>query len=146
MVTHPDIAIVDFTGSSAFGRWVREHAATDVVFTEEAGVNAIVIDSTSDFRGLCSNIAFSLSLYSGQMCTAPQNIFVPAAGIETNDGKKSFDEVASGISTAIVGTQNPDRWTANARILDEAPLDAAQFEAIRARWKEVAKSNWIGQT
>lgn len=101
LVTHSDIAIVDFTGSSAFGRWVRENAATDVVFTEEAGVNAIVIDSTSDFRGLCNNIAFSLSLYSGQMCTAPQNIFVPAAGIETNDGKKSFDEVASGIATAI---------------------------------------------
>lgn len=101
LVTHSDIAIVDFTGSSAFGRWVRENAATDVVFTEEAGVNAIVIDSTSDFRGLCNNIAFSLSLYSGQMCTAPQNIFVPAAGIDTNDGKKSFDEVASGIVIAI---------------------------------------------
>ena len=97
LVTHPDIAIVDFTGSSAFGRWVRENAATDVVFTEEAGVNSIVINSTSDFRGLCSNIAFSLSLYSGQMCTAPQNIFVPAAGIETNDGKKSFDEVAAAL-------------------------------------------------
>ncbi len=35
------------------------------------------------------------------MCTAPQNIFVPAGGIETNDGKKSFDEVAAGIGTAI---------------------------------------------
>jgi phenylacetic acid degradation protein paaN len=101
LVTHSDIAIVDFTGSNAFGRWVRENAATDVVFTEEAGINSIVIDSTSDFRGLCNNIAFSLSLYSGQMCTAPQNIFVPAAGIDTNDGKKSFDEVASGIATAI---------------------------------------------
>ena len=101
LVTHPDVAIVDFTGSQAFGRWVRENAATDVVFTEEAGVNSIVIDSTSDFRGLCSNIAFSLSLYSGQMCTAPQNVFVPTGGIETNDGKKSFDEVASGIATAI---------------------------------------------
>ena len=101
LVTHPDIAIVDFTGSNAFGRWVRENAATDVVFTEEAGINSIVIDSTSDFRGLCNNIAFSLSLYSGQMCTAPQNIFVPASGIETNDGKKSFDEVATGISTSI---------------------------------------------
>ncbi len=101
LVTRPDVAIVDFTGSQAFGRWVRENAATEVVFTEEAGVNSIVIDSTSDFRGLCNNIAFSLSLYSGQMCTAPQNIFVPAAGIETNDGRKSFDEVASGIATAI---------------------------------------------
>jgi phenylacetic acid degradation protein paaN len=101
LVTNPDVAIVDFTGSQTFGKWVRENAATDVVFTEEAGINSIVVDSTSDFRGLCNNVAFSLSLYSGQMCTAPQNIFIPAGGIETNDGKKSFDEVAAGIGTAI---------------------------------------------
>jgi phenylacetic acid degradation protein paaN len=35
------------------------------------------------------------------MCTAPQNIFVPAGGIATNDGPKSFDEVATAIATAI---------------------------------------------
>jgi phenylacetic acid degradation protein paaN len=101
LATNPAVAIIDFTGSPAFGRWVRENAATDVVFTEEAGINPIVIDSTADVRGMCSNIAFSLSLYSGQMCTAPQNIFVPAGGIATNDGHKSFDEVASGIAGAI---------------------------------------------
>jgi phenylacetic acid degradation protein paaN len=101
LAAHPGVAIVDFTGSPAFGQWVRENAATDLVYTEEAGINSIVVDSTGDFRGMCGNIAFSLSLYSGQMCTAPQNIFVPAGGIETNDGRKSYDEVASGIATAI---------------------------------------------
>jgi phenylacetic acid degradation protein paaN len=101
LAAHPGVAIVDFTGSPAFGQWVRENAATDLVFTEEAGINSIVIDSTGDFRGMCGNIAFSLSLYSGQMCTAPQNIFVPAGGIDTNDGHKSYDDVAAGIATAI---------------------------------------------
>ena len=51
-----------------------------------------------------------------------------------------------GITTAIVGTQNPERWKANARILEEGPLDEAQFQAIRARWRAVAKPEWIGQT
>ncbi len=101
LAAHPGIAIVDFTGSPAFGQWVRENAATGLVYTEEAGINSIVIDSTDDFRGMCGNIAFSLSLYSGQMCTAPQNIFVPAGGIKTDDGHKSYDDVASGIATAI---------------------------------------------
>jgi phenylacetic acid degradation protein paaN len=101
LVTRPDIAIIDFTGGPAFGTWLRANAETDLVFTEEAGINPIVIDSTDNFRGLCANIAFSLSLYSGQMCTAPQNIFVPAGGIASNDGHKSFDEVAAGIATAI---------------------------------------------
>jgi phenylacetic acid degradation protein paaN len=58
------------------------------------------VDSTDDFAGMCRNIAFSLSLYSGQMCTTPQNILVPAGGIETDEGHKSLDEVA----TAIAGT------------------------------------------
>ena len=102
LAAHPGIAIVDFTGSPAFGQWVRENAATGLVYTEEAGINSIVIDSTDDYRGMCGNIAFSLSLYSGQMCTAPQNIFVPAGGIETNDGHKSYDLSLIHISQGIV--------------------------------------------
>ncbi|MCR9134658.1 MAG: phenylacetic acid degradation protein PaaN [Alphaproteobacteria bacterium] len=102
LVTHPDVKIVDFTGSNAFGTWVRENAGSGTkVYTEEAGVNSIVIASTDNFKGMCSNIAFSLSLYSGQMCTAPQNIYVPKGGIDTDDGHKSFDEVAEAIKVAV---------------------------------------------
>lgn len=53
----------------------------------------------------------------------------------------SFPEV----STAIVGTQNPDRWKQNAALLDAGPLPAAQLESIRARWKQVAPATWGGQ-
>ncbi|MBW8285958.1 MAG: phenylacetic acid degradation protein PaaN [Rhizobium sp.] len=101
LVTHPDIGIIDYTGSSAFGEWVRNNARSAQVFTEEAGVNSIVVAATDDFSGMCANIAFSLSLYSGQMCTAPQDIFVPRDGIDTNEGRKSFDEVAAAISAAV---------------------------------------------
>jgi len=134
-VTHPDVAMIDFTGGPAFGAWVRENAATDLVFTEEAGINPIVIDSTSDFRGMCGNIAFSLSLYSGQMCTAPQNIFVPAAGIDTNDGHKSYDEVAAGIATAIDKLLGEPERAAGI-------LGAVQNEATVAR---VAASRKLGR-
>ncbi|MFG1244106.1 phenylacetic acid degradation protein PaaN [Xanthobacter sp. DSM 14520] len=101
LATHPAIGLVDFTGSSAFGGWLRANLRDKLVFTEEAGVNTIVIASTGAFAAMCANIAFSLSLYSGQMCTAPQTIFVPAAGIATEEGHKSFDEVAAGIGGAI---------------------------------------------
>jgi phenylacetic acid degradation protein paaN len=132
LVTHPAIAIVDFTGSPVFGKWVREHAATDVVFTEEAGVNSIVVDSSADFRGMCSNIAFSLSLYSGQMCTAPQNIFVRTDGIATNEGHKSFDEVAAGIAAAIDKLlSDPERAA--------AILGAVQNEATTQRVMDARK-------
>ncbi len=101
LALHPAIDIIDFTGSPAFGRWLREHARGKAVYTEEAGVNSVVVDSTDNFKGLCQNLAFSLCLYSGQMCTAPQNIYVPAEGVATDEGRKSFDEVASGIAQAI---------------------------------------------
>ncbi|MDQ4060997.1 MAG: aldehyde dehydrogenase family protein, partial [Pseudomonadota bacterium] len=84
-------------------RWLRENADVPALYTEEAGVNSVVIDSTDNFKGMCQNLAFSLSLYSGQMCTAPQNIYVPADGIDTDEGRKSFDEVAQGIAKAIDG-------------------------------------------
>jgi phenylacetic acid degradation protein paaN len=52
---------------------------------------------------MTQNLAFSLSLYSGQMCTTPQNIFVPKGGIATESGHRSFDDVARGIAAAIDG-------------------------------------------
>ncbi|MGD9917837.1 MAG: phenylacetic acid degradation protein PaaN [Paenirhodobacter sp.] len=101
LATDPAVKLIDYTGSGAFGDWLRAHARQAQLFTEETGVNSVVIAGSDDFAGLCANLAFSLALYSGQMCTAPQNIYVPAGGIETDQGPKSFDEVAAGIAAAI---------------------------------------------
>ena len=35
------------------------------------------------------------TLYSGQMCTTPQNIYVPRDGIDTDEGHLSFEEVGA---------------------------------------------------
>jgi phenylacetic acid degradation protein paaN len=101
LATRPEVKIIDFTGSTEYGEWLEANARQAAVYTEKAGVNAIIVDSTDDFAGMCRNIGFSLTLYSGQMCTTPQNILVPAEGIGTDQGHKSFDEVASGIAGAV---------------------------------------------
>ena len=101
LVTAQDIRIIDYTGSSAFGGWLRENAGDALLFAEETGVNSVVITGTGDFSGMCANLAFSLALYSGQMCTSPQNIYVPETGIETDQGCKSFSEVFTDIAAAI---------------------------------------------
>ncbi|QFY11490.1 phenylacetic acid degradation protein PaaN [Nonomuraea phyllanthi] len=101
LATHPGVRIVDFTGSTEFGDWLEANARQALVHTEKAGVNTIVVDSTGSWRGMLGNLAFSLSLYSGQMCTAPQNILVPAGGIETDEGHKSFEEVCAGLAGAV---------------------------------------------
>ncbi len=96
-----EVKIIDFTGSTGYGDWLEANARQAAVFTEKAGVNTIVVDSTDDFAGMCRNIAFSLTLYSGQMCTTPQDIFVPRDGIGTEAGHRTFDEVAAGIAAAV---------------------------------------------
>ena len=101
LALRPEVKIVDFTGSTANGRWLEEHARQAQVYTEKAGVNQIVVDSTADFKGLVRNVAFSLSLYTGQMCTAPQNIYVPKDGIETAEGHLTFDQVAAGLAEGV---------------------------------------------
>lgn len=103
LATRPDIRIIDFTGSPAFGEWLEENARQATVFTEKAGVNTVVVDSTDDYTGLLRNLAFTLSLYSGQMCTTSQNLLIPEAGIDTEAGRKSFDEVCHDLAGAVEG-------------------------------------------
>ena len=101
LALRPEVKIIDFTGSSTNGNWLEANARQAQVYTEKSGVNQIIIDSAEDIKGVARNIAFSLALYSGQMCTAPQNIYVPASGIETAAGHVSFDEVAGAIASSV---------------------------------------------
>ena len=101
LAVRPEVRLIDFTGSNAFGAWLEDNARQAVVFTEKAGVNTVVVDSTDSFRGLCMNLAFSFSLYTGQMCTAPQNVYLPEGGIETDEGRKSVADVAAGVEAAL---------------------------------------------
>jgi aryl-alcohol dehydrogenase-like predicted oxidoreductase len=51
-----------------------------------------------------------------------------------------------GVSTAIVGTKNPERWKSNAALLDDGPLSEYEVALIRDRWNEIAEPDWVGQT
>jgi phenylacetic acid degradation protein paaN len=101
LAVRPEVRLIDYTGGNAFGDWLEQNAHQAVVFTEKAGVNTVVVDSTASFGAMCQNLAFSFALYTGQMCTAPQNVYLPAAGIETDEGVKSPADVAAGIGAAF---------------------------------------------
>ncbi|SEK73631.1 phenylacetic acid degradation protein PaaN [Streptacidiphilus jiangxiensis] len=101
LATRPEVAIIDYTGSTAFGDWLEENARQALVYTEKAGVNTVLVESTDNYAAALGNLAFSLSLYSGQMCTTPQNLLIPRAGIATDQGSKSFAEVVADLSTAV---------------------------------------------
>ena len=100
LAEHPDVKLIDYTGNSVFGNYL-ESLRGKTVFTEKTGVNSIILDSVEDADKVAANIAFSLSLYSGQMCTAPQNIFISQAGIKTASGALSFEEFARKLTDNI---------------------------------------------
>ncbi|MFF4972922.1 phenylacetic acid degradation protein PaaN [Streptomyces sp. NPDC001083] len=108
LAVRPEIRIIDYTGSTAFGDWLETHARQAQVYTEKAGVNTVIVESTADYKGMLSNLAFSLSLYSGQMCTTPQNLLVPRDGIRTDEGPKSYDEVVADLARSVGGLLGDD--------------------------------------
>ncbi len=126
----PEVGIIDYTGNSDFGNWLEDNAKQAVVYTEKAGLNSIIVDDFDNVKGMARNLAFTLSLYSGQMCTTSQNIFVPKAGISTPDGPMSFDEVAALIAGSVDKfLSDPDRA---AEVLGSIQADATYTRTTEA--------------
>lgn len=130
LAEHDAIKLIDYTGSATFGNYL-EALPAKVTFTEKTGINSIIIDSVEDIDQVAQNIAFSLSLYSGQMCTAPQNIFVPADGVKSASGHVSFDEVVQKLKNSIEGLVNNPK-------AGPFVLGSIQNENTLARTKEMA--------
>ena len=135
LALRPEVRLIDFTGSSANGEWLEQNARQAQVFTEKAGVNQIVVDSANDIKSVARNVAFSLALYTGQMCTAPQNIYVPRGGIDTAEGHLSFDQVAQALTESmqkLLG--DPARAVEIGPVLlDSQPVVHPQFKDARVR-------------
>jgi phenylacetic acid degradation protein paaN len=108
LVMRPEIGIVDYTGGSSFGAWLETNVHHAEVYTEKAGVNSVIVDSVADPKGMVRNLSVSMTMYSGQMCTTPQNLFVPADGIPGPDGPLTYDDVVGGFVAAIDGLLGDD--------------------------------------
>ena len=135
-----EVAIIDYTGGPTFGAWLERAgaAAGKLVYTEKAGINSIVMDSTDDLRGALGNLAFSLTLYSGQMCTAPQNIYVPADGVDTNEGHLSFEEFGERLAGAVGRLTGDDAKAVEllgATVNDQVRTNADSLTTIAAEAK-----------
>lgn len=129
---NPDVKIIDYTGGNAFGDYL-EALPGKVSFTEKAGINSVIIDGTTDLNAMVQNLAFSISLYSGQMCTRPQNFFIPKSGIKVGDQTVSFEEVADAFAKAAQGlSQHPKAGPAVCGALQNS-------DAIKSRLAEVSK-------
>jgi len=107
LAEHESVKLIDYTGGSEFGSYI-ESLKNKTTFTEKAGVNSVIIDSVVDLKSVMQNIALSISLYSGQMCTAPQNIFISKHGVKTNDGIVPYEDAVKLLTDSITGlVDNP---------------------------------------
>jgi phenylacetic acid degradation protein paaN len=103
LALRPEVRIIDFTGSNEFGNWLELNATQAQVYTEKAGINTIIVDSFSEqeYPAALGHLAFSLSLYTAQMCTAPQNLLVPRDGVRVGETVKSFEEFGADLAAAV---------------------------------------------
>ncbi len=103
LAQHPAVRIVDFTGSPAFGAWLQSSCPQAQVFTETAGCNAVVLESALALPPVGIALAQGLSIFSAQMCTAAQNIFVPRDGIRVGEARVSLDEIVAHVVSRVDG-------------------------------------------
>jgi phenylacetic acid degradation protein paaN len=138
LAQRPEVAIIDYTGGPGFGGWLEREgaAAGKLVYTEKSGVNSIIVDSTDNLRGMLGNLAFSLSLYSGQMCTTPQNLYVPRDGIDTDQGHLSFEDLGDRLGAALAKLTGEDARAVEilgALVNDDVRARATDLPALAAR-------------
>lgn len=127
----PDIRLIDYTGGPEFGNWLEDNARQATVYTEKAGVNCIVVDSIDDYKAMLRNLAFTLSLYSGQMCTTPQTIFVSADGVRTPEGVVSADQFGKDLAFAISKFLEDPARAVEVLGAIQSPLTAARIDGAR---------------
>jgi phenylacetic acid degradation protein paaN len=136
LVMNPAVKIVDYTGGPSFGTWLEENVHHARVYTEKAGVNSVVLDSAEDLQPVFRNLSVSMSMYSGQMCTTPQNLYVPRDGVKVGDEVATFDEVATGFAAAIGGLLGDDERAVGI-------LGAIKSNQIASRIDEAASSGEV---
>lgn len=131
LVTNAGVGIVDYTGNSAFGEWIEENAKQAVVFTEKAGINSVVLDSVDDIKAVTGNLAVSICLYAGQMCTSPQNIFISKDGVRAGDQHLSFEDAAQAVVGAVNWLLGDAKRAAELLGAIQNPATVARIEQVR---------------
>jgi phenylacetic acid degradation protein paaN len=132
LVKHPQTAIVDFTGSARFGAWVEQNAHPALCYTETSGVNTVILESTHDLEPVVRSLATTMHLFSAQMCTSPQNIYVPRGGIDVNDRHVGVDEVCDALAAAYRGVTADPRRAASILAAVQSPSTLELIESMRA--------------
>jgi len=139
LVQHAKTAIIDFTGSARFGQWVERHAHPALVYTETSGVNTVVIESAADLDAALRTLATTMCMFSAQMCTSPQNVYLPRTGVRTPQGLVPVDEVAQRLAAAIDAVGRDPRRAGMILAAIQAPSTLAHLAQLRDEGARVGR-------
>ncbi|HVU73705.1 MAG TPA: aldehyde dehydrogenase family protein [Mycobacteriales bacterium] len=89
-VSHPDVDMISFTGSTGVGIKIGEAAAKGMKRTlmELGGKGAAIVFDDADLASAVGGIGTTFSFYSGQICTAPTRV-IAQRGV--------YDKVVAGL-------------------------------------------------
>lgn len=76
LVTHPDVAMITFTGSPDVGWGIRADAPRKRVSLELGNNAPVVIEPDGDWQGAAARIAVGGYSYAGQTCISVQRVYV----------------------------------------------------------------------
>ncbi len=130
LVKHPRTAIVDFTGSARFGAWVEANAHPALCYSETSGVNTVVVESVDELEPVLKSLATTMSLFSAQMCTSPQNVYVPRDGVRHRGGRISGEEFGEALAQAMTAIADDPRRAAPILAAIQSPSTLALIDRI----------------
>ena len=131
LAMHPDVRLINFTGSSATGKLISEMAAKSNlkrVVLELGGKSPTVVFNDADIEKAAAETAFSIRFVSGQACIANSRIYVQE-GV-ASQFKKAF---AAAFSQFKVGDPLDPSTTHGPQ------ADEIQFKRVK-EFLELAKS------
>ena len=132
LVKHPQTAIVDFTGSARFGAWVEANAHPALCYSETSGVNTVVVESVDALEPVLKSLATTMSLFSAQMCTSPQNVYVPRDGVRHAGGRIGADEFGAELARAIAAIAADPKRAAPIMAAIQSPVTPALIDQVAA--------------
>ncbi len=76
LVTHPDLAMITFTGSPPVGKWIKNHSDFKKVTLELGSNSASIVDENADLDWAVARNVVGAFANSGQVCISVQRIYV----------------------------------------------------------------------
>lgn len=134
LTSHPSVAKISFTGSTATGKAVMRSAVDDMkrVTLELGGNDPAIVLEDADLEAAARGLAATVFLNAGQVCAAPKRLYVAA---------KVYDEFVEKFVTA---TRDIRMGAGNEEGVSLGPVqNRAQFEKVRSLIEEAAAGGTV---